>query len=73
MAADAGGWALLMAKFHWYEALHFAHTSCTQGVVKEKRREERTGFSSLNFFQAVFTRIVAESSQPPAAESISPR
>ena len=31
------------------------------------------GFSSLNFFQAVFTRVVVESSQPPAAESMSPR
>ena len=30
-------------------------------------REERTGSSSLNFFQAVFTRVVVESSQPPAA------
>ena len=42
-------------------------------VLKERWREERTGFSSLNFFQAVFTRVVVESSQPPAAESMSPR
>ena len=35
--------------------------------------EERTGSSFLNFFQAVFTHVVAESSQPPAAESMSPR
>ena len=42
-------------------------------VLKERWREERTGFSSLNFFQAVFTRVVIESSQPPAAESTSPR
>ena len=35
--------------------------------------EERTGSSSLNFFQAVFTRVVIESSQPSAAESMSPR
>ena len=41
-------------------------------VLKERWREERTGFSSLNFFQAVFTRVV-ESSQPPAAESMSLR
>ena len=33
-------------------------------VLKERWREERTGFSSLNFFQAVFTRVVVESSQP---------
>ena len=28
---------------------------------------------SLNFFQAVFIRVVVESSQPPAAESMSPK
>ena len=33
-------------------------------VLKERWREERTGVSSLNFFQAVFTRVVVESSQP---------
>ena len=42
-------------------------------VLKERWREERTGISSLNFFQAVFTRVVVESSKPPAAESMSPR
>ena len=42
-------------------------------VFKERWREERTGSRSLNFFQAVFTRVVVESSQPPAAESMSPR
>ena len=42
-------------------------------VFKERCQEERTGFSSLNFFQAVFTCVVAESSQPRAAESMSPR
>ena len=42
-------------------------------VLKERWREERTGFSSLNFFQTVFTRVVVENSQPPAAESMSPR
>ena len=42
-------------------------------VLKERWREERTGSRSLNFFQAVFTRVVVESSQPPAAESMSPR
>ena len=49
-------------------AVHTAH-----GVLKERWQEERTGFSSVNFFQAVFTRVVVESSQPPAAESMSPR
>ena len=42
-------------------------------VLKERWREERTGSRSLNFFQAVFTRVVVESSQPPAAESMSPK
>ena len=42
-------------------------------VLKERWRKERTGSRSLNFFQAVFTRVVVESSQPPAAESMSPR
>ena len=32
-AADAGGRALLLAKFHWHGALLSAHTSCTQGHV----------------------------------------
>ena len=40
-------------------------------VLKERWREERTGSRSLNFFQAVFTRVVVESSQPPAADSMS--
>ena len=37
-------------------------------VLKERWREERPGMSSLNFFQAVFTCVVVESSKPPAAE-----
>ena len=71
-AADAGGWGLLMAKSHWHGAFPSAHKSCTR-VLKERWREERTGISSLNFFQAVFTRVVVESSQPLASESMSPR
>ena len=39
-------------------------------VLKEIWREDRTGSRSLYFFQAVFTRVVAKSSQPPAAESM---
>ena len=31
--------------------------------LKERLREERTGFSSLNFFQAIFTHVVVKSSQ----------
>ena len=42
-------------------------------VLKERWCEERTGSRSLNFIQVVFTRVVVESSQPPAAESMSPR
>ena len=42
-------------------------------VLKERWREERTDSRSLNFFQAVFTRVMVESSQPFAAESMSPR
>ena len=41
--------------------------------LKERWQEERTSSSSLNFFQAVFTRVVVGSSQPPAAESMSLR
>ena len=37
--------------------------------LKERCHEGRTGSRSLNFFQVVFTRVVVESSQPPAAES----
>ena len=42
-------------------------------ILKERWREERPGSRSLNFFQAVFTLVAVESSQPPAAESMSPR
>ena len=42
-------------------------------VLKERWREERTGSRSLNFFQVVFTCVVVESSQPPTAESMSPK
>ena len=42
-------------------AVHMA--TCLEREVLE----ERTGSSSLNFFQTVFTRVMVESSQPPAA------
>ena len=72
--ADAGGLALSMAKSPWHGALHSTHKSCTHGhVLKERWHEDRIGSRSLNFFQAVFTRVVVESSQPIAAESVSPR
>ena len=47
-------------------AVHAA--TCLEREVVGKR----TGSSSLNF-QAVFTRVVVECSQPPATESMSPR
>ena len=32
-AADAGGRALLLAKFHWHGAFRSAHMCCTHGHV----------------------------------------
>ena len=73
-AANVGGLALSMAKFHWHGALRSTHELYMQPrVLKERRQEERTGSSSLNFFQVVFTCVVVEISQPPAADSMSPR
>ena len=57
----------------WSIALRTQELYTWPHVLKERWREERTGSRSLNFFQAVFTRVVVESSQPPAAESMSPR
>ena len=42
-------------------------------VLKGRWWEERTSSSSLNFFQVDFIRVVVESLQPSAAESMSPR
>ena len=72
-AADVGDLVLSMAKSHWHGALRSAHKSCTHSHVSWKKGEDRTGSSSLNFFQVFFTRVVVESSQPPAAKSMSPR
>ena len=52
----------------WSIALYTQHLYTWPRVLKERWREERTGSSSLNFFQAVFTRVVIESSQPSAAD-----
>ena len=57
----------------WSIALRTQKLYTWPRVLKERWREERTGSRSLNFFQAVFTRVVVGSSQPPAAESMSPR
>ena len=59
----------------WSIALRTQELYTRPRVLKERWCEERTrtGSKSLNFFQAVFIRVVVESSQPPAAESMSPR
>ena len=57
----------------WSIALRTQQLYTRPCVLKERWREERTGSKSLNFFQAVFTRVLVESSQPPAAESMSSR
>ena len=49
----------------WSIALHTQELYTRPRVLKERWREERTGSRSFNFFQAVFTRVVVESSQPP--------
>ena len=63
-----------MAESYWHGALRSTHNTCTHGhVLKERWWKERTCSNSLNFFHAVFKRVVVESSQPSAAESMSPR
>ena len=57
----------------WSIALRTQELYTGPRVLKERWCEERTGSRSLNFLQAVFTRVVVETSQPPAAESMSPR
>ena len=57
----------------WSIALRTQELYTWPHVLKERWREERTGSRSLNVFQAVFTHVVVESSQPPAAESMSPK
>ena len=54
-------------------ALHTQELYTRHHVLRERWWEKRTGSSSLNFFQAVFTHVVVESSQPLAAQSMSPR
>ena len=56
----------------WSIALYTQHLYTWPSVLKERWWEERTGSNSLNFFEAVFKRVVVESSQPSAAESMSP-
>ena len=67
------GFVIGQVSLAWSNALHTHELYTGPHVLKERWREERTGFSSLNFFQGVFIRVVVGSSQPPAAESMSPR
>ena len=55
----------------WSIALRTQELYTRPRVLKERWRDERTGSRSLNVFQAVFTRVMVESSQPPAAEHVS--
>ena len=57
----------------WSIALRTQELYTQPHVLKERWCEERSGSRSLTFFQAVFTRVVVGSSQPPASESMSPR
>ena len=57
----------------WSMVLHMQELYTWPWVLLERFRDLRTGSSSLNFFQAVFTRVVTVISQPPPAESMSPR
>ena len=57
----------------WSIALRTQELYTWPRVLKERWPEERTGSRSLYFFHVVFICVVVESSQPPAAESMSPR
>ena len=64
-AAGAGGLALSIAvSLEWSIALRTQELYTRPHVLKKRWRKERTSSRSLNFFQAVFTRVVVESSQP---------
>ena len=67
------GFVIGQVSLEWSIALRTHELYIRPHVLKERWREERTGSRSLNFFQAVFTHVVVESSQPPAAERMSPR
>ena len=57
----------------WSIALRTQELYTWPHVLKKRWCEESTGSSSLNYLQAVFTCVVVETSQPSAAESMSPR
>ena len=70
-AADAGGWLCQWPSLAGIEhcAPHTRAVHMAMCFEREVAWSENCS-SSLNFFQAVFTCVVVESSQPPAAESI---
>ena len=57
----------------WSMALRMQELYAWSRVLYERWQDVRTGSSSLNFFHEVFTQVVTASSQPPPAESMSPR
>ena len=57
----------------WSMALRTQELYTWPPVLLERWRDVKTGSSSLDFIQAVFTRVVTVISQPPSAESMSPR
>ena len=63
-------WPSLTGMEHCAPHTRTVHTAMC--LVREVA-EVRIGSSSLNFFQVVFTHVVVENLQPPAAESMSPR
>ena len=58
----------LIAKFHWHGALRSMATCPERKAVGREN-----WYQLLELFQAVFTSVVVENSQPPAADSMSPR
>ena len=73
--ADIGSLALSMAKSYRHGALRSSHNTCTHSHVSWKRAGGKSPpvATPWNFFQVVFTCVVIQSSQPSAAESMSPR
>ena len=73
-AADIRGLDLSMAKSHWHGALHSTHKSCTRGHLSWKRGVGKRELVAAPWTTSRwFLHVVVESSQPPAAESMSPR
>ena len=69
--ADVGGLALSVAKSHWHGALGSAHKVYTCGLVSQKSRKRELVAAPWTSYRPFFTRVVVESSQPAASESMS--